>query len=140
MSQRTQADFAELVRKYYQRYSGQLKLGPPSFKYDGFTSRATMTSSDGSVEVLCGPPEYHAEVFINTLENQKRWSLADMLGIPVIREWLTRNRPNSEGRSRLEAEIECIFLLLVRLKDISAFGWLGQTPTAGATRPPITPH
>lgn len=118
-------EFTRLVDSYYQRHQNALRLGHPSFRNDGFISTATMSGSGGFVEIRCGPAEYHAEILITTLKEQKRWSLADLMSIESIRNWMLQNRPNTSDRSRLEAEIDCAFsLLAVGLRGVTSFEWL----------------
>jgi len=125
MSQATQIEFARLVDSYYQRHQNALKLGHPNFRNDGFISTATMSGSGGFVEIRCGPAEYHAEIFVTTLKDQKRWSLADLMSIESIRNWMLQNQPNTSGKSRLEAEIDSAFSLLTEgLKGVPNFEWL----------------
>lgn len=125
MSQATQIEFARLVDSYYQRHQNALRLEHPSFRNDGFLSTATMSGSGGFVEIRCGPAEYHAEIFVTTLKGQKRWSLADLMSIEGVRNWMLQNRPNTSGRSQLEAEINCAFSLLTDgLRGIANFEWL----------------
>lgn len=125
MSRATQIEFTRLVDSYYQRHQNTLRLGQPSFHNDGFVSTATMSGSGGLVEIRCGPAEYHAEIFITTLKEQKRWSLADLLSIEGARNWMLQNRPNTSDKSRLEVEIDFAFsLLAVGLRGITNFEWL----------------
>ena len=125
MSQATQLEFARLVDSHYQRHKNALRVEHPSFSNDGFISTATMSGSGGFVEIRCGPAEYHAEVFITTLKEQKRWSLADLMSIESVRNWMLQNRSYTSGKSRLEAEIDCAFSLLTDgLRGIVNFEWL----------------
>ena len=112
MSKATQMEFTRLVDSYYQRYQNALRLGHPSFRNDGFISTATMSGSGGFVEIRCGPAEYHAEIFITTLKEQKRWSLADLMSIESVRNWMLQNERNTADRcsgwkSRLIAHFPC---------------------------------
>lgn len=125
MSQPIQIEFARLVDTYYQRHRNALALTSPSFETHGFISKAVMAGSGGSVEIPCGPAEYHAEIFINVSRDQRRWSLADLMTIESVRHWMLHSRPNTSGKTRLEAEIEVAFCLLVDgLKNIPDFEWL----------------
>lgn len=112
MSRATQIEFERLIAGNFQRHKNELSLASPTFQEDGFITTATMAGSAGSVEILCGPAEYPAEVFITTTKGQKRWDLADLIGIESVRLWMLHNRPNSPSKSRLEAEIECLFGLI----------------------------
>ena len=124
MSQETQNDFERLVVDYFQRHRTELRLTDPTFKRDGFIIMATMMGTGGRVEIRCGPAEYHAEVFIIDQDN-KRWTLTDLLNVNAVRTWMMQNRPSILGRSPLEAEIDCaLCLLAVGLKGVSGFEWL----------------
>jgi hypothetical protein len=125
MSITTQNDFELLVAEHFQRHKAELCLAYPTFQRDGFIVTATMAGTGGKVELRCGPAEYHAEIFILTDEDRKRWSLADLLAIDQIRAWALQNRPNLSGRSRLAAEVDVAFsLLAVGLKGVPEFMWL----------------
>ena len=84
-----------------------------------------MSGSGGFVEIRCGPAEYHAEIFVTTLKEQKRWSLADLMSIEGVQNWMLQNRPNTSDKPRLEVEIDCAFSLLAGgLRDVAGFEWL----------------
>ncbi len=123
MSEVTQNDFEHTVCMCFHRYENALSLSNPTFNKDGYITTATMLGSRGRVELRCGPAEYHAEIFVYT--DEKRWTLADLMGLEDVRRWLLDNRPSTEGRSRLDAEVEAAFCLLnTGLKDIELFTWL----------------
>ena len=124
MCKTTQNDFECLVDSYFCRHLSALRLSKPVFSKDGFITSATMTGSGGRVEMRCGPAEYHAEIFIYTNEDHKRWSLSDLMSIDRIRVWMMKNRPNTSGRSRLEAEIDCAFGLLIDGLKGAGFEWV----------------
>jgi hypothetical protein len=116
-----------LVDSYYKQHQSALRLAGPSFDNDGFVSRATMSGSGGAVEILCGPAEYHAEIFITTLKDNKRWNLADLMSVGTLKQWLVSysKRASCQGKSELEADIEWIFLILIEgLKGAAGFEWL----------------
>ena len=125
MSQATQIDFERLIVVCCQRHQNVLNLASPIFEEDGFITTAIMAGTGGRFEIRCGPAEYHAEIFIYTFEDQKRWNLADLMSIENIRSWMIQNRPDTGGRSQLEAEINYAFWLLTDgLKDVVNFKWL----------------
>jgi hypothetical protein len=126
MSLATQREFESLVSKYHQILGATLRLAAPTFEEDGFVTTARLEGSRGRIELRCGPPEYHAELFVHTIQDGRRWSLADLMSIEEVRSWLLQNRPSTSGRSALEAEVECAFLLLRDgLRGDSRFSWLG---------------
>lgn len=127
MSRATQIEFTRLVNSYYQRHKSVLRLANPSFDNNGFVSRATMSGLDGTVEILCGPAEYHAEIFITTLKDHKRWNLADLMSIETLKQWLVSYSQGADcqEKSALEADVEWIFLILIEgLRGAANFEWL----------------
>ena len=134
MSYATQIEFARLVASYYQKHKNTLMLDHPIFNNDGFVSNATMSGSGGSVEILCGPAEYHAELFITTLKDHKRWNLADLMSVGTLKQWLVNysQKTNFQGKSELEADIEWVFLILIEgLRSAADFEWLASEWTSG---------
>lgn len=125
MSEETKNEFKILSQKNYDRCSGKLKINKPVFSGEGFLSQLSMKGPYGAVEILCGPPEYHAEVFIESYDESKRYNLTDLMGIDSIREWVKTNRPKTDGQSHLAAELEWIFDLLSEgLKDADSLKWI----------------
>jgi len=124
MSKATPENFELLVSEYYHRYKNALNLAGSAFNNEGYITTATMLAPSGRVEMRCGPSEYNAEIFIYTADG-KRWSLADLIGIDRVRTWLQENRPSTSDRSRLDAEVDCAFGLLIEgLKGVDGFEWL----------------
>jgi len=125
MSRTTQIEFERLIAGNFQRHKNELSLASPTFREEGFITKAIMVGSRGSVEIWCGPAEYHAEIFVNTIKGQKRWNLADLMTIESVRLWLYQNRPNYSGRSLLEVEVEYLFYFIIDgLKGVAEFEWL----------------
>lgn len=91
-------------------YVDRLTLSPPEFIDDGFTTTALMSGCEGKVELRCGPAEYEVELFVHA--GLKRLNLSDIIALPGILKWMQANRPNLEGKQRVEAEIEYVFKLL----------------------------
>ena len=125
MSISTQNEFIDSVKQNYERFASCLKLEKPSFANQGFLSSAKMTAAGGTVEILCGPPEYHAEVFIDCAGNHKRWGLADFIQVEHVKHWLDAYQSKTESQSEVEADVEWIFHLLSEgLKGIKEFAWI----------------
>ncbi|MFI0348468.1 MAG: hypothetical protein ACH346_06870 [Chthoniobacterales bacterium] len=125
MSHTTQTEFAQLIETHFKQYHNALSLSAPSFENDGFITKAIMVGSGGFVEIRCGPAEYNIEIFIHTQKDQKRWSLAELMSIEIIRNWMYQKRPDTSGKPRLKAEIECAFCLLVDgLRGVENFQWV----------------
>lgn len=123
MSEATQNKFKHSVCSCFQLHKNAVSLSNPTFKQDGYITTAVMTGSQGQVELRCGPAEYHVEIFIYS--DEKRWTLADLVGIEDVRIWLQNNRPSTAGRALLDAEVESAFCLLSDgLKSVSPFSWL----------------
>lgn len=127
MNEKTQLEFESLIEEYYHRQKKALKLTAPNFNHCGFLSKAVMSGSGGSVEILYGPTEYHAEVFISLHKEKKRWALADLMSFNTVSEWLLNYSKNANptDKTDLEADIEWIFLILVDgLNGIPNFEWI----------------
>jgi hypothetical protein len=127
MSKQTQEEFERLVGNYYEHHKGSLNLSAPKFQRNGFITKATLFGKHGTVEVLCGPSEYHAELFIKSLADGRRRNLADLMSFETVRAWLVDYSKNASlaNKAGLEADIEWIFLILLDgLKSVPEFGWL----------------
>lgn len=102
-----------------------LCISPPEFTDEGFSTTASMASEGGIVVLRCGPSEYHVDVIIQTKAEDRRWTMAELLGLPQVRDWMRTNRIDREGRQRVEAEVEFAFRLLVNAVSLVAeMGWL----------------
>jgi hypothetical protein len=132
MSEQTQAEFKRLVEEYYRSQKAVVNLTAPEFHFSGFLSKAVMTGSGGFVEILCGPAEYHAEVFVISCKDNKRWKLADLMNFSSVREWLVAysKKGNTANKSILESDVEWIFLMLADgLRDVPGFEWITSEKT-----------
>jgi hypothetical protein len=78
----------------------------------------------GAVEFLCGPPEYHAEMFVivpcSTGKND-RYDLAKLMSIQEVRDWFMANRASRSGGDRLESETTKLADLLAFLRGLKEF-------------------
>ncbi len=127
MSRATQIEFERLVSSCYQIIGHGVKLAAPTFEENGFVTRARLKGVGGHVELLCGPAEYHAEVFVCTDKDGKRWALSDLMTLKNVRNWMFLNRSGPTGRSTLEADVEYAFRLLSEvLSNESEFSWIGS--------------
>jgi hypothetical protein len=134
MSKQTQEDFERLVNHYFKLYEGALNLSAPLFRCKGFVTTATMSGVRGSVEILCGPAEYHAELFIESSEIGQRWNLADLMKFDPVRKWLLdySKKDSSKKKSGLSADVEWIFLILLDgLKEVQEFSWITSVVGSG---------
>jgi hypothetical protein len=127
MSTSTQNEFIASVQKHYKHFTSCLRLEKPSFTTKGFLSSAKMTANGGIVEILCGPPEYHAEVFIECAGTNKRWGLADFIQVQSIKHWFDAYQSTTGSQSNVDADVEWIFHLLSEgLKGIQEFAWINR--------------
>ena len=125
MSQVTQQVFTRAITAQFEKSRELLNLTNLQFQYDGFVSYATTDGSEGSVKIVCGPPEYHAEVFLLIPKNGERWNLARLMEISSVRRWVMSQSPEQSSRSVVEMDVEWIFRLLKDgLKSATEFGWL----------------
>lgn len=125
MSTSTQKEFIASVQKHYKCFRSCLRLEKPSFAAKGFLSSAKMIANEGIVEILCGPPEYHAEVFIECARTNKKWGLADFIQVQSIKKWLDAYQSTTGNHSNVDADVEWIFHLLSGgLKGIQEFAWI----------------
>ena len=126
---------APLLNSQYRSQKGVVNLTAPEFHFSGFLSKAVMPGSGGFVEILCGPAEYHAEVFVISCKDNKRWKLADLMNFSSVREWLVAysKKGNTANKSMLESDIEWIFRILVDgLRGVPGFEWITSKSDAGA--------
>lgn len=100
-------------------------MAEPTFETDGFVTTANLDGPGGRIAIRCGPAEYHAELFIHDFAGKRRWSLADLMTIGSVREWIFQNRPDFTARSHLETEVEYAFHLLANgLRSVGEFEWI----------------
>ena len=125
MSLETKESFKRWVTEQRAAFADNLSLLPPVFVDEGYTTNAFMSSSDGKVELSCGPAEYNVELFIHDKSKSKRLTLSDLLALPGVRDWLVENRPNYEGKQRIEGKVEYAFRLLNEaIGQVPEMNWL----------------
>lgn len=125
MSKKTQQTFEEQIRLSYLKYSEILALEIPQIKKIGFLTIAKFIGQCGYIEIFCGPPEYHAELFIENLDQNKRYGLAELLENESIREWIDKNQQNSNEDVPVKREVGWLFLLIDEVsKKEGKFNWL----------------
>ena len=125
MSLSAQKEFIASVEKSYDHFSLYLELKKPSFETKGFLSIAKMEAVGGIIEILYGPPEYRAELFINCHRNHKKWGLSALFQIKNVTSWLKTYRPKTKKQSKIEADVECFFHLVTEgVHGIDEFAWL----------------
>jgi len=125
MSISIQNQFIASVQQNYERFAFCSKFEKPSFRNQGFLSSAKMVAPEGTIEILCGPPEYHAAIFIECAGNHKRWGLADLIQFESVKNWLDSYQSSTKNQTEVEADIEWLFRLLSEgLKGINEFTWI----------------
>ena len=73
---------------------------------------------------MCGPPEYHIEIFVsvkNTDGNLERYDLIRLVSIPNLRSWMVYNKPDMSHGDKIKSEMEWYISLLRELKNLSEF-------------------
>ena len=125
MSLVTKAQFKKRVAAEQFANRQQLTLQPPTFEDEGFITTAFLPASSGKVELRCGPPEYHVELFVHDQTGSYRFSLNELIALANVRQWMQVNRANLEGESRIEAEVSYAFRLLAEaIARVPEMNWL----------------
>lgn len=125
MSKEMQKAFEQAVFESFSRRSSELALEPPQFEESGFLTSAKLKGKEGFVEILFGPPEYHAELFIEDANSGKRFGFADLLRRKPIAEWVALNKPDSSEELLVKREVDWFFSLIqVPLKSEVQFRWV----------------
>lgn len=125
MSLQAQQRFISSVQDYYQHISDDLRLDAPVFNKQGYLTIAQFIASEGTVEFLFGPPEYHVEINIECFANGSKWGLPELIKLTRVDNWFQSYQSQVEGQSGVEAEVEWLFrLLLEGLKEIDEFAWI----------------
>ena len=75
----------------------------PNYVEKGYAQFVYFNSTNVKVEFLFGPPEWHVDMLIYV--SDKKYSLGDLLKIPVILEWVNNNRYKEENGKNILAEI-----------------------------------
>ena len=124
MSKETQNKFIKYVDDAETQLSSDFKITNKSTDIDGFVTRIIYSFGEGLVEFLCGPPEYHIEIFVsvkNTDGNLERYDLIRLVSIPNLRSWMVYNKPDMSHGDKIKSEMEWYISLLRELKNLSEF-------------------
>lgn len=125
MSEEIQKTFKEVVESQYSDSSQILALSSPYFDNIGYLTKATLTGTGGFVEILCGPPEYHAELFIENSDLKQRFGLSEILSSEAVQVWAKHNKPDQGEPIRVKREVAWLFSLLTDiLCQDERFTWL----------------
>jgi hypothetical protein len=127
MSFSTKANFKTAVSANHAAVAQRVSIGPPEFIDDGYITIAKMHAVKGVVELRCGPAEYHVELIVYVNGNRKRLTLADIIAIPSVREWMETNRPEVDQVTRIQAEVKYAFRLISEaLLSVPDLRWLSR--------------
>lgn len=124
MSKETQYKFIKYVDDAQKQLSSDFKISNKKIVMDGFVTRITYSFGECIIEFLCGPPEYHAEIFVSVKnENDclERYDLTKLMSISHLRSWVVDNKPKVVHGDKLMAEIEWQISLLRELKKVPRF-------------------
>lgn len=125
MSLETKDSFKQWVTDQQAACADKLNLLPPVFIDEGYATTAFMSASGGKVELCCGPAEYNVELFIHDRAQSKRLTFSELIALPHVREWLQANRPNYEGKQRIEGKVKYAFQLLKEaIAQVPEMNWL----------------
>jgi hypothetical protein len=81
MSEKTQIRFIEYVEDEMARFSSDMGVSKESVSRSGYVTRVTYSMGRGAVEFLCGPPEYHAEIFVSVQGSDGATDRLDLGGL-----------------------------------------------------------
>lgn len=124
MSKETQDRFLKYVDEAKIQLSLDFSISNKNTAIDGFVARVTFSLGEGLVEFLCGPPEYHAEIFISVKgedDSLERYDLTKLMSVPHLRNWVVHNKPNMSHGDKIRAEMEWHVLLIKELKHLPEF-------------------
>ena len=124
MSKETQDRFIKYVDDAESHLSSDFNISNKNTAIDGFVARITYSFGEGLIEFLCGPPEYHAEIFISVKDeggSLKRYDLTKLMSIPRLRNWVVNNKPDMSHGDKIRAETEWHVLLIKELKHLPEF-------------------
>ena len=124
MSNETRDRFIKYVDEAERKLSSDFNITNKKVAVDGFVTRITYSFGEGLVEFLCGPPEYHAEIFVSIkAENGslERYDLAKLMSISHLRNWIVNNKPDMSHGDKIKAETEWHVLLLKEIKCLPEF-------------------
>jgi hypothetical protein len=125
MSKDTQQEFIKQVDKAEKLLSSGFSISNKKMEINGYVTRISYTfGQKGVVEFLCGPPEYHAEIFISVEgvdKNIDRYDLMKLMSISQIRSWVTKNRPDMSHGDKIRAEVDWLVLLIKEVVMLPEF-------------------
>jgi hypothetical protein len=124
MSKEIQDRFIKCVDDVERYLLSDFRIANKNTAIEGFVTRITFSLGEGLIEFLCGPPEYHVEIFISVKaqgDYLKRYDLAKLMSISHIKSWVVNNKPNMSHGDKIKAEIEWHKQLIDELKYLPEF-------------------
>lgn len=124
MSKETQDSFIRRVDETEVQLSSSFNIKDKKVSVDGLVARISYSFGRGIVEFLCGPPEYHAEIFISVIDddgNFDRYDLAKLMSISYLRNWVVQNKPDMSHGDKIKAEMDWYVLLLKEIRSLPEF-------------------
>jgi len=124
MSKDTQNTFIQRIKETEPLFYADFKIKHKKIAVDGLVTRISYSFGRGIVEFLLGPPEYHVEIFISTINvdgNFDRYDLAKLMSISRLRTWIINNKPDINCNDKIKAEIDWYVLLLKEIKGLDKF-------------------
>ena len=124
MSKITQVKFIECIDKAEKQLSSEFNIANKKVGIDGYVTRISYSFGKGLIEFLCGPPEYHAEIFISVKgagKNSERYDLTKLMSISHLRNWVAQNKPDMSHGDKIRAEVDWYVLLLKEMKNLPEF-------------------
>jgi len=93
MSNETRARFIEAVRSIESALEGMGFTQVPPVE-QGFATWVSFRKSNCEVKFVCGPPEYHVEMFIEMrrVSGVKAYEFSDLMQMPTLARWIRANR------------------------------------------------
>ena len=124
MSKETQDSFIRRVDETEVQLSSSFNIKDKKVSVDGLVAQISYSFGRGIVEFLCGPPEYHAEIFISVIDddgNFDRYDLAKLMSISYLRNWVVQNKPDMSHGDKIKAEMDWYVLLLKEIRSLPEF-------------------
>ena len=95
----------------YKSLLNKMGFARTHFERKGYAVFTEYTKEDTKVEFMCGPSDWHVEMII--VASGQHYAFKELLQIPVVSEWIKRNK-FSEGNESypIKAEVRYFINLL----------------------------
>ena len=80
------------------------------FERKGYAVFTEYNKENTKVEFMCGPSDWHVEMIIVT--PKQRYAFKDLLQIPIVDEWVKRNKFSEGNENYIKAEVRYFINLL----------------------------